>query len=188
MVDRLTLLMGVRPVVRINPEELYFRDCERVGVLYTGPAHGLRDKDPPVAHMTGTPLGVFGIINHEVHRKRRAAINLFFSKINVTSAQSMIHKNVSLLVRRLRQDLANGGIAEMRKTYLAMTTDTLCDHTFGKPLDLLQEDKKADEWKRTIKAVAILIPLIKQFTWVIPLALKLPLSPLQMIVNHCIAS
>lgn len=94
----------------------------------------------------------------------------------------MIYKNMDLLVRSLRQSLANGGVAEMHKIYLAMTTDTLCDHTFGESLGLLQDDTKADEWKRTIQAVAVLTPLIKQFTWIIPLALKLPLRPLQMLV------
>lgn len=94
----------------------------------------------------------------------------------------MIYKNMDLLIRTLRQSLANGGVAEMHKTYLAMTTDTLCDHTFGETLGLLQEDKKADEWRRTIKAVAVLTPLIKQFTYIIPLALKLPLRPLQIVV------
>lgn len=94
----------------------------------------------------------------------------------------MIYKNMDVLVRTLEHSLANGGVAEMHKTYLAMTTDTLCDHTFGESLALLQEDKRADNWKRTIKAVAVLTPLIKQFTWIIPLALKLPLSPLQMVV------
>ena len=94
----------------------------------------------------------------------------------------MIHKMMNLLGQRLRQSLANGGVVEIRKTYLAMTTDTLCGHAFDKSLNLLQEDQKADEWKRTIKAVAILTPLIKQFTWIIPLALKLPLSPLRVVV------
>ncbi|CAD6568443.1 MAG: hypothetical protein ASARMPRED_001717 [Alectoria sarmentosa] len=170
------------PIVRINPEELHVRDSEWVGILYTGPANGIRDKYPPAAHMTGTPYGVFGTIDHEVHRKRRAAISPFFSKNTVNSAQPTIYKNMNLLGQTLRQSLANGGVVEMRKTYLAMTTDTLSDHTFGESLDLLQEDAKADEWKRTIKAVAVLTPLIKQFTWIIPLALRLPLSPLQMVV------
>lgn len=89
---------------------------------------------------------------------------------------------MGLLERRLKQDLANGGVVELRKTYLAMTTDTLADHTFQKPLDLLKSDQKANDWRRTIKAVAVLTPLIKQFTWIIPLALKLPLRPLQMVV------
>ena len=124
-------------------------------------------------------MTVFGTIDHEVHRKRRAAISPFFSKSAVTSAQPVIYRNLDLLTRSLRQSLANGGVAEMHKTYLAMTTDTLCDHTFGETLGLLQEDGKAEDWKRTVNAVAVLTPLIKQFTWIIPLALKLPLRPLQ---------
>lgn len=179
-IDRMHDAYG--PIVRINPEELHVRDSGWVGVLYTGPAHGLRDKYAPAAHMTGTPYGVFGTIDHEVHRKRRAAISPFFSKNTVNAAQPMIDRNMNLLSEKLRQSLADGGVVEMHKTYLAMTTDTLCDHTFGESLDLLKEDKKAEEWKRTIKAVAVLTPLIKQFTWIIPLALKLPLRPLQMVV------
>lgn len=94
----------------------------------------------------------------------------------------MIYRKMDLLCQRLRDTLANGGVVEVRKAYLAMTTDTLCGHAFDRSLDLLDEDRKADEWKRTIRAVAILTPLIKQFTWIIPLALKLPLGPLRMVV------
>ena len=94
----------------------------------------------------------------------------------------MIHGKMRLLCQRLKETLANGGVVELRKTYLAITTDTLSGHAFQKSLGLLEEDRKADEWKKTIKAVAILTPLIKQFTWIIPLALKLPLAPLEMVV------
>ena len=89
---------------------------------------------------------------------------------------------MNLLDQRLRRDLANGGVVELRKTYLAMTTDTLAGHAFHKSLDLLKDDRKANEWMRTIHAVTILTPIIKQFTWIIPLALKLPLGPLRAIV------
>jgi len=160
---------------------------------------GLRDKYPPAAHMTGTPLGSmycpsgsgralrivftgFGTIDHEVHRKRRAAISPFFSKSTVASTEPMIHDKMRLLCQRLKQTLAVGGVVELRRTYLAIATDTLSGHAFQKSLGLIEEDHKAHEWKRTIKAVAILTPLIKQFTWIIPLALKLPLGPLEMVV------
>ena len=125
---------------------------------------------------------VFGTIHHEVHRKRRAAISSNFSKNAVTSSEPMIWEKMNLLDRKLRRMLANNEILELRKNYLAVTTDSLCAHAFGNSLELLESDLKADEWKRTIKAVAILTPLIKQFTWIIPLALKLPLGPLRIVV------
>lgn len=70
----------------------------------------------------------------------------------------------------------------MRKIYLAFTTDNLSDHCFGRSTELLLDDQRALEWQRTIKAVATLTPLAKQFPWLIPLALKCPLRPLQKIV------
>lgn len=94
----------------------------------------------------------------------------------------MIHEKVNLLSQRMDEAFAKFGVLELRKTYLALTTDTLCGHTFDNSLDLLKNEQKAIEWKRTIKAVAILTPLIKQFTWIIPLALKIPLRPLRLVV------
>ena len=94
----------------------------------------------------------------------------------------MIHDKAELLCRGIRSQLLETGVAEMRVHYLAMTTDTLCSHAFAKPLNLLENERQAMEWQRTIKAIALLTPLVKQFTWIIPAALKLPLLPLQLVV------
>ena len=93
----------------------------------------------------------------------------------------MIYEKTELLGVRLREQLANGGVAEMRKNYLAMTTDTLSSHAFDESLDLLESDQAAINWQKTIKAIATLTPLIKQFTWIIPVALKLPLGLVQLV-------
>ena len=55
-------------------------------------------------------------------------------------------------------------------------------HVFDKSLNLLQSDQAAKDWQNTIKAVAKVTPLAKQFTWIIPVALRLPLVPLQMLM------
>ena len=113
---------------------------------------------------------------------RRAAISPFFSKINVNAAESMIYDKMEELDQQLKQQLEHNGVAEMRKNFLAMTTDTLCAHTFDKSLDLLKCDEEAVNWQKTIRAVATLTPLQKQFTWIIPAALMLPLTFLRLIV------
>jgi hypothetical protein len=94
----------------------------------------------------------------------------------------VVHEKVELLGSCLQQQLSETGSAEIRANYLAMTTDTLCSHAFGHSMDLLGDEQRAKNWQRTIKAVAILTPLVKQFTWIIPIALKLPLGPLRLIV------
>ena len=96
----------------------------------------------------------------------------------------MIYDEIELLGAASKEQLAHGGIAEMRKNFLAMTTDSLCGHTFNESfnLNLLKSDQAATNWQKTIKAVATLTPLVKQFPWIIPVALKCPLGLLQVMV------
>ena len=94
----------------------------------------------------------------------------------------MIHEKVELLGERLKAQLADAGIAEMRRYYLATTTDMVSQHIFDKSLNLLQNDQAAKDWQNTIKAVCRVTPLAKHFTWSLPVALRLPLVPLQMVV------
>ncbi|GAP93176.1 putative cytochrome P450 [Rosellinia necatrix] len=170
------------PVVRINPHEVHVEDSTWLDTLYCGSSHGIRNKYPPAAHMTGTPNGTFGTLMHSTHRRRRAAISPLFSKGACAASECTIYDNVDRMLERIDHQIRATGSAEMRKIYLAFTTDTLSEHCFGRSTGLLLDDQAAVEWQRTIKAVAILTPLAKQFPWVIPLALKCPLRPLQLIV------
>ncbi|CAO1606115.1 hypothetical protein XANCAGTX0491_009615 [Xanthoria calcicola] len=170
------------PIVRINPAELHVKDSDWLGTLYSGPSSGQRDKYAPAAHMTGTPDGIFGTVSHEVHRKRRAALGPFFSKAAVATSEEIIYAKVNTLSRLLKEKAATGGIIELRQTFLALTTDTLSRHTFDRSSDLLSNEQAAAEWLRTVKSIAGLTPLVKQYTWIIPLALKSPLAPLRAIV------
>ncbi|KAL8788585.1 MAG: hypothetical protein Q9195_007229 [Heterodermia aff. obscurata] len=100
----------------------------------------------------------------------------------VAISEDMIYEKVDLLTKNLNEKLGNKEVVELRQAFLALTTDTLSQHAFERSTNLLENGKAAADWKRTIKAVAILTPLVKQFTWIIPLALKLPLTPLRWLV------
>ncbi|KAI3324236.1 cytochrome P450 [Xylariaceae sp. AK1471] len=170
------------PIVRINPHEIHIKDSSWAEKLYTGPSHGIRDKYPPAAHMTGTPDGVFGTVPHSIHRKRRAAVSPLFSKVSVAASETTIYENVDRMLASILRQISSNGYAEMRMNFLAFSTDTLAEHAFGETLDLLRNEDKAKNWQNTIKAVAYLTPIVKQFPWVIPVALKLPVRPLELIV------
>ncbi|KAH8700030.1 putative flavonoid 3-hydroxylase [Phaeosphaeriaceae sp. PMI808] len=179
-IDRMHEKYG--PIVRINPDELHVKDAEWAETLYCNSSHGARDKYPPAAMMTGTPKGVFGTVKHDVHRRRRAAINHFFSKNAINNVEPMIQEMTSRLCQNLSQAAASGTELEMRSHFLAVTTDVVCQHTFQRNLGLLHSTKQAHGWKETIGAIAILTPLAKQFTWIIPTALKVPVALLSAVV------
>lgn len=125
---------------------------------------------------------VFGTVKHDVHRKRRAAINNFFSKKAITNVEPMIQNMTNRLCENLARAAALDTELEMRSQFLAVTTDVVCQHTFQKNLGLLHSTKRAHDWKATIGAIAILTPLAKQFTWIIPMALKVPVGLLNAVV------
>jgi len=158
----------------------------------------VRDKYQPSAHMTGTPLGskfaststhrsitssnhpliAFGTVEHEIHRKRRAAISAFFSKRAVNDIEPWIHERTTTLCATVRHQQERDGSVELRVNFLAFTTDMIAAHALNgsnpsNTLHLLQNEENAKEWQKTIAAVALLTGIVKQFPSLIPVALKL---------------
>lgn len=86
------------------------------------------------------------------------------------------------LLEFLQEQNASHGYAELRRSYLAMTTDMVCEHTFGWSMKLLDDEERSSAWFETVRAVASLTPLVKQFVWIIPLALNLPIGLLNFLV------
>ena len=74
----------------------------------------------------------------------------------------------------------------MNVVFLSLTADTVAQYAFDKSLGLLEDDDKAVDWYKTNKALAKMIPTVRQFPWTMPLALKLPVSTIRM-VNKDIA-
>lgn len=116
----------------------------------------------------------FGTVSHSIHRKRRAAINPLFSKNTVAASEILIYEQVDSLLGRIHGQINQHGSAEMRTNYLAFATDVVTSYCFEQPTHLLANEKEAEDWKSTIGTVASLTPVIKQFGWILPLALRLP--------------
>lgn len=91
----------------------------------------------------------------------------------------MIYDKVDLLCKTLTERLDHNKAVEMRATFLAFTTDTVCQHAFNKSMDLLLDEQRAVDWQKTIRALAGGTPLVRQFTWILPVAMMLPLKVLR---------
>ncbi|KAI0593579.1 putative flavonoid 3-hydroxylase [Biscogniauxia sp. FL1348] len=164
------------PIVRINPHEIHVEDSEWIETLYVNPVHGARNKYPPAAIMMGTKDGCFGTILHRQHRKRRGALNPFFSKASVATSEAMIYRSAEELLRNLDEQIARSGFTQLRSSYLALVTDTILEHCFHRSIqwNLLQNPDGVDSWLRTVQTIANLTPIAKMFNWALPLAFKLP--------------
>lgn len=68
-----------------------------------------------------------------------------------------------------------GEVINLTVTYLAFTTDTLCRLAFGGSLNLQDTGDNARDWAVTMKAVARLMPITKQFPFLIGWVKKVPI-------------
>ncbi|KAF2121054.1 cytochrome P450 [Lophiotrema nucula] len=165
------------PIVRINPHEIHVSDPDFFDTLYAG-GSAVRDKYPPAAHVQGTPEGIFGTIAHRVHRRRRAAISPYFSKQSVLQDWKIVDEKVELLCDFFKTKFKDGKEVNIRVPLLAIGTDVFCAHTLGPrgSMDLLKDWDKAVKWRESIIALLHWTPVVRQFSWVIPLAIELPLG------------
>ena len=131
--------------------------------------------------MSNYLLIVFGTVDHEIHRKRRAAISASFSKRAVNDIEPWIHERTEALCATMRHQQDRDGSVELRVNFLAMTTDMIAAHVLNRSnpqntLNLLEDESKAKDWQKTIVALAVLTCVVKQAPWLIPIALKLPIE------------
>ena len=73
-------------------------------------------------------------------------------------------------------------VVELRRRFLAFTTDTVALHALRETLGLQNDDCRAEEWSRTISAVAKLTPFIKQFPWILRVVQTIPIFAVQAVM------
>ncbi|RMZ86395.1 hypothetical protein DV736_g6378, partial [Chaetothyriales sp. CBS 134916] len=83
------------PVIRTNPRDVHIHDPDFFDELYT--PHGIRPGDKWEWWTKGFAVPKAGgmTIEHEVHRKRRGALNPFFSKASIVANQPIIQDKCS---------------------------------------------------------------------------------------------
>lgn len=174
------------------------RDPEWVDVLYAGnPTH--RDKYPPFAAMTGNPESckcalrkmlrykanthkAFGTVEHNIHRKRKLATSPFFSKRSVADAEPLLVKQAENLCQSLKSCYLNNDVVKLHIKYLGYTTDSVSQFAFARSDGLQGNNEGLEDWAETLRMVGAVFPLLRQFPFLIKVALKVPLWIFQLVV------
>lgn len=167
-------------------------------LMVTDSSQSVRDKYDPTARMTGMPKSssynlstskaltdneclVFSTVSHDLHRKRRAAINPLFSRGAVKASEMMIYEQADILCKSLGKQLDQNGKAEMRLNFTAWATDVISIFALPKPLHLLEDPQASAKYHLTTKVAMLLTPLQKPFPWLVETALRLPLAFVQLV-------
>jgi cytochrome P450 len=106
------------PIVRINPYELHVSDPDFYDTLYAGGGKR-RERFKWYAAGLGLPDSMLGTIDHDLHRKRRAALNGYFSAQSARKLQPVIQERLDTLIGRLHNFKGSDKIVPMNLAYSA---------------------------------------------------------------------
>lgn len=80
----------------------------------------------------GLSKSVFGVIDPNIHKARRSALNPSFSRRTILELEPLIQVKVAKLCNRLEEGYAKSGRpANMHNAYQALTIDTVTDFAYA---------------------------------------------------------
>lgn len=167
------------PVIRTNPDDVHIHDPDFFDDLYTLKL----DKWPWWTRGFAVPTAGGMTVEHEVHRKRRGALNPFFSKASIVANIPVIQEKLAIMCSRLDKNAGSREVLDLESIYLAVTTDVLTQCSYGWTYDYVHDPEWATTWKlvntggRASAAIVRSFPLIGRIVRSMPLSLALKLVP-----------
>ncbi|KAF2773340.1 benzoate 4-monooxygenase cytochrome P450 [Teratosphaeria nubilosa] len=136
-IDRLHARYG--PVIRIGPNEVHLSDPAAYDKIYSNASPFY--KDPHFYHVYGMEKAMFCTIPNDLHKRRRAPLNHFFSKKAIMEYEDIVQSKVSLLCQRIEAAFSHekDGSVDLGRAFKAMSVDIVTDYAFSSSLGLLED-------------------------------------------------
>lgn len=164
----------IGPIIRINPWELHIRDPDFYDTIYSATAR--RDKAP--AHQwQQTFCSIVNTVGHDLHKRRRKALNPYFGKRQLQHFGSFIQSRVDKICERLAEEYAGKGrILNWSDVWACYAGDNVIQYCFATNEDFLSiRDFKAPLIHALDSSLHI-FPYMFYFPWLLPLLKLLPES------------
>ena len=131
------LHMQYGPIIRINPHELHVDHVDFFELLNS--FKGKWDKDPYNTLHFANPYSSLGTIEHDLHRKRRAALIPFFSKQKVYDLEPVIKSTIDRLCNKLQEYVDSGQPLNLYHAYKCFAVDVITEYCFAENEGLLEK-------------------------------------------------
>jgi cytochrome P450 len=92
-------------------------------------------------------------VPHELHRKRRQAVDHFFSTQSVAKLEDTIRQKIEKLCGRIEEYGQAGKPINLTETFLALTMDIIESYSFGVSSNILEHPTFSSEWGTTITGI-----------------------------------
>jgi hypothetical protein len=159
------------PIIRISPHELHVNDPQCYDDIYAS-SHRARDKYTWQVKSGDSAQAMGFTVSHGLHRKRRQAVDHFFSTQSVAKLEDSIHQKIEKLCGRIEQYKKAQKPINLTDAYLALTMDIVESYSFGVSSNLLEHPTFSSEWGTTITGIMSKTALLNHCGW-IPKLIKL---------------
>ncbi|OTA89154.1 hypothetical protein M434DRAFT_79664 [Hypoxylon sp. CO27-5] len=163
------------PIVRISPYELHIHDANFFDKLYNRDGYWNKYDWAYDAH--NSQLSTLASIDHNVHKRRRAAMSPFFSKASAASRQSIIREMTSKLCRRL-DGFVNSKDSRVRlgAALGALTRDVATEFLLSKSFNNLDAEDFRAGVGNTLQESGAIWRITKHIRWYGRMVRSIPLS------------
>jgi cytochrome P450 len=171
------------PIVRINPLHVHIHDHDYYTTIYAS-GHRKRNRCSWYMHSGAKAMnGIVDVIDHDFHKRKRQAMEPFFSKRSVQGLESQIVDKVEKLLSRLSSALSEcedndtsekGTIVNLSDAMCALALDIVSEYAFGEPYGALDRDDYARDFVRILREGMQMRVLGRQFPWLVNTLLDLP--------------
>ncbi|KAI9710154.1 MAG: hypothetical protein M1820_002956 [Bogoriella megaspora] len=167
------------PIIRINPDEIHINDPEYFDTVYS--QRRRVEKPPKSADSFGPVPGIFGTVDHDLHRMRRAPLNKHFSKKFVSDLQPWILSSIEKLCERLEKAKKAGKTVNLKYAYAAVARDIIDEYCFSRQMNSVLLEDFNEEYTEALDAGHDMTPIFIQFRWLGYLLHALPGSLTKML-------
>lgn len=171
------------PIIRISPWEVHIHDPDFYKTIYVSAAAQRKaNKYPFFTKFLGLDLAVFATVEHDLHRKRRAALSPYFSMASVRRLQPVIQERIDVMLRRMKDFRDTDHVLNASCMFSALTNDVVSLYSFAR-CDHRLEDPNFDPWARDASLVGAKSgAFMKHAPWINGVLKKLPGSVIQRLV------
>lgn len=160
------------PIVRISPYELHFSDPACFEKLYR--QEGRWDKHAWAYDAFGAPMSAICSIDHEIHKHRRAPLNTFFSKTNVSDHGHIIQGLATKLCEHMTR--VGGSIVNITAAVSAFTRDVAMEFVLAKDSKYLEHEDFSADMTNILQSSGAIWRVTKHIRWVGPLMKSIPVD------------
>ncbi|KAH7323773.1 cytochrome P450 [Rhexocercosporidium sp. MPI-PUGE-AT-0058] len=155
------------PIVRINPHELHVSDPDFYHTIYAG-GSSKRNRDPYHTATMTLPGSLLTSPSYDLHRKRRAALNPFFSQQSARRLLPLLQERIDVLVAKLEELKDTGKPVNLLHAFSAFSNDVISEYLFGTSERRLEAENFDPSFHNKILGAASSTVVVKHFP-VIPI-------------------